>query len=177
MTSSLDFYSGKHLLVTGGAGYLATNLVEQLRRVTCRITRVDLPGSAFPPIDGSPEVRNIDGDLRQPARWEELLEDIDIVFTGLRPGEKMYEELLIAGENVLPLQSLSDRSFGDQQIPTCAQMIQYEPAVGARLAAHLAHLGFVGVETENRYLFGYGMDYKGYLRNAAGIYACKEGDV
>lgn len=33
---------------------------------------------------------------------------------------------------------------------------------------------FVGVETENRYLFGYGMDYKGYLRNAAGIYACKE---
>jgi len=36
---------------------------------------------------------------------------------------------------------------------------------------------FVGVETENRYLFGYGMDYKGYLRNAAGIYACKEGDA
>ncbi|MEC4747820.1 hypoxanthine-guanine phosphoribosyltransferase [Methylomicrobium sp. Wu6] len=34
---------------------------------------------------------------------------------------------------------------------------------------------FVGVETENRYLFGYGMDYKGYLRNAAGIYACKDG--
>jgi len=36
---------------------------------------------------------------------------------------------------------------------------------------------FVGVETENRYLFGYGMDYKGYLRNAAGIYACKEGEA
>ena len=33
---------------------------------------------------------------------------------------------------------------------------------------------FVGLETENHYLFGYGMDYKGYLRNAAGIYACKE---
>ncbi len=31
---------------------------------------------------------------------------------------------------------------------------------------------FVGLQTENRYLFGYGMDYKGYLRNAAGIYAC-----
>lgn len=35
---------------------------------------------------------------------------------------------------------------------------------------------FVGLEVENHYLFGYGMDYKGYLRNAAGIYACK-GDV
>jgi len=29
-------------------------------------------------------------------------DDIDITFTGLRPGEKMYEELLSAGENVLP---------------------------------------------------------------------------
>ncbi len=33
---------------------------------------------------------------------------------------------------------------------------------------------FVGLTVENRYLFGYGMDYKGYLRNAPGIYACKE---
>ena len=31
---------------------------------------------------------------------------------------------------------------------------------------------FVGLEVENRYLFGFGMDYKGYLRNADGIYAC-----
>jgi len=31
---------------------------------------------------------------------------------------------------------------------------------------------FVGLQVENRYLFGYGMDYKGYLRNAPGIYAC-----
>ncbi len=33
---------------------------------------------------------------------------------------------------------------------------------------------FIGLQVENRYLFGYGMDYKGYLRNVAGIYACKE---
>jgi len=32
---------------------------------------------------------------------------------------------------------------------------------------------FVGLEAENRYLFGYGMDYKSYLRNAPGIFACK----
>ena len=33
---------------------------------------------------------------------------------------------------------------------------------------------FVGLTVENRYLFGYGMDYKGYLRNAPGIFACKD---
>ncbi len=30
---------------------------------------------------------------------------------------------------------------------------------------------FVGLNVVNRYLFGYGLDYKGYLRNANGIYA------
>ncbi|MGH8549446.1 MAG: hypoxanthine-guanine phosphoribosyltransferase [Methylococcales bacterium] len=32
---------------------------------------------------------------------------------------------------------------------------------------------FVGLKAENRYLFGCGMDYKGYWRNLPGIYACK----
>lgn len=33
---------------------------------------------------------------------------------------------------------------------------------------------FIGLSVENRYLFGYGMDYKGYLRNQPGIFACNE---
>ena len=32
---------------------------------------------------------------------------------------------------------------------------------------------FVGLAAENRYLFGCGMDYKHFLRNLPGIYACK----
>ena len=32
---------------------------------------------------------------------------------------------------------------------------------------------FTGIEVIDRYLFGYGMDYKGYWRNAPGIYAVK----
>lgn len=32
---------------------------------------------------------------------------------------------------------------------------------------------YVGLEIEDRYIFGYGMDYKGFLRNADGIYAVK----
>lgn len=32
---------------------------------------------------------------------------------------------------------------------------------------------FTALSIPDRYIFGYGMDYKGYLRNAAGIYAVK----
>ncbi|VXD02630.1 Hypoxanthine-guanine phosphoribosyltransferase [Pseudomonas sp. 8Z] len=32
---------------------------------------------------------------------------------------------------------------------------------------------YVGLSCIDRYIFGYGMDYKGYWRNAAGIYAVK----
>lgn len=37
----------------------------------------------------------------------------------------------------------------------------------------LQHADFAGLTVEDRYVFGCGMDYKGYLRNAAGIYAVK----
>lgn len=32
---------------------------------------------------------------------------------------------------------------------------------------------FVGLEVEDRYVFGYGMDYRGFWRNAPGIYAVR----
>lgn len=35
---------------------------------------------------------------------------------------------------------------------------------------------FAGLEVPNRYVFGYGMDYKGYLRNAPGIFAERESE-
>jgi len=34
-------------------------------------------------------------------------------------------------------------------------------------------IDYVGLKVPDRYVFGYGMDYKGYLRNADGIYAVK----
>ncbi|NIP74397.1 MAG: hypoxanthine-guanine phosphoribosyltransferase [Gammaproteobacteria bacterium] len=37
----------------------------------------------------------------------------------------------------------------------------------------IVHADFVGLQCEDRYVFGYGMDYKGFLRNARGIYAVK----
>lgn len=40
----------------------------------------------------------------------------------------------------------------------------------ARLPNGLSHADFSGLQVDNHYVFGYGMDYKGYLRNAPGIY-------
>ena len=45
-----------------------------------------------------------------------------------------------------------------------------------KLLAHdkPSYADFIGLTVPNRYIFGYGMDYKGYLRNAPGIFACNE---
>ncbi len=40
----------------------------------------------------------------------------------------------------------------------------------ARIDSGLPHADFCGLCVDNHYVFGYGMDYKGYLRNAPGIY-------
>lgn len=44
-------------------------------------------------------------------------------------------------------------------------------AVKDRRRKHDVAVEFVGLNVPDRYVFGYGMDYKGYLRNAPGIYA------
>jgi len=43
----------------------------------------------------------------------------------------------------------------------------------ARKARPDLEVEFVGLEVEDRYVFGYGMDYQGYWRNAPGIFAVK----
>lgn len=39
-----------------------------------------------------------------------------------------------------------------------------------RLENGLSHADFVGLQVEDHYIFGYGMDYNEYLRNAPGIF-------
>ena len=41
----------------------------------------------------------------------------------------------------------------------------------------LAKADFTGLHIEDRYVFGYGLDYKEYLRNAPGIYIVAEEDM
>lgn len=46
-----------------------------------------------------------------------------------------------------------------------------------RLPGGLAQADFVGLTVPDRYVFGYGLDYKGYLRNAPGIFAVAPEDL
>jgi len=43
-----------------------------------------------------------------------------------------------------------------------------------RTRRHEPHIDYVGLDVPDRYVFGYGMDYKGYWRNLAAIYALSE---
>jgi len=85
----------------------------------------------------------------------------------------------IAGRTVLVIDDILDEG------PTLKAIIEHCRAEGAAevLSAVLVEkhherknglkADFVGIEVEDRYVFGYGMDYKGYWRNAPGIYAVK----
>jgi FlaA1/EpsC-like NDP-sugar epimerase len=70
-------------------------------------------------------------------------EDIEIVFTGLRPGEKLYEELLIAGEGVKAtrhekIRVLSATSYDREKI--LAMMKALEEAANAMDAENLLRI-------------------------------------
>ena len=74
------WYGGKTIPVTGGAGYIATNLLHAPRGGNSRIFRLDRPGAVFEPVGGGAEVPDLEADVRDPAAWEAALNRADIVF-------------------------------------------------------------------------------------------------
>jgi nucleoside-diphosphate-sugar epimerase len=74
-------YAGKRLLVTGGCGFLGTNVIGRLREVRCAITRLSMPGTDFPPVEGAAAmIDDLAGDVRERATWERALDGADVVF-------------------------------------------------------------------------------------------------
>ncbi len=87
---------------------------------------------------------------------------------------------VLRGRAVLVVDDILDEGV------TLGEILNYCRAAGARtvhsavlvdkdvgVKAGLQSADFTGLQVENRYVFGYGMDYRGYLRNARGIYAVK----
>ena len=85
----------------------------------------------------------------------------------------------LKGRHVLIIDDILDEGY------TLAAIAEHCRAAGAKTVEtvvlvekrherkHGIQADYVGLEVEDRYLFGYGMDYKGYLRNAPGIFAVK----
>ncbi len=83
----------------------------------------------------------------------------------------------LAGRNVLIIDDILDEGYTLEAIiqfcedqgaadVRAAVLVQKQHDRGVRPA-----VDYIGLSVPDRYVFGYGMDYKGYWRNAAGIYA------
>jgi UDP-glucose 4-epimerase len=70
----------KNLLITGGAGFLASGLVELLKNIDCRITRIHRKDSPPVSIAGEAQIRDVTADVRDPSTWERDLAEFDYIF-------------------------------------------------------------------------------------------------
>jgi hypoxanthine phosphoribosyltransferase len=87
----------------------------------------------------------------------------------------------IRGEHILVLDDILDEGI------TLAQVIHacHEDGAASVLSAvlvekqrpHQCQADVVGVVVADRYLYGYGLDYKNYFRNAPGIFAVADADI
>jgi hypoxanthine phosphoribosyltransferase len=93
---------------------------------------------------------------------------------------KHHHEIALDGRDVLVLDDILD--YGDT-LKAIRDACMSEGARSFRSAVlvrklHETHCGidadYVGLDVPDRYVFGYGMDYKEFLRNAPGIYAVRE---
>ena len=93
---------------------------------------------------------------------------------------KVNPSQALAGKDLLIIDDILDEGytlaaiieFCRQQSPAslrAAVLVQKEHGRGVR-----PPVDYVGLRVPDRYVFGYGMDYKGYWRNAPGIYAVAE---
>ena len=116
---------------------------------------------------------SLEVDYIHATRYRNTTQGYDIEFTA-------YPQTPINGRSVLIVDDIFDEGY------TLAEIVQYCHGMGAskvqtavlvekkhdRKCAELK-VEYVGLEVDDHYVFGYGMDYKGYLRNAAGIYAVR----
>lgn len=75
----MNFFKNKKIVVTGGAGYLASNIIALLKDVDCHVVRLGRNGAHFAPITGAVRIQDVHADVRDDSIWK-VLGDADIVF-------------------------------------------------------------------------------------------------
>ncbi|MBK1722664.1 hypoxanthine-guanine phosphoribosyltransferase [Thiocystis violacea] len=87
----------------------------------------------------------------------------------------------IRGEHVLVLDDILDEGVTvDQVIRACHEdgaASVHSAVLVEKQRPHQCEVDVVGVRVPDRYLYGYGLDYKNYFRNVRGIYAVADEDV
>ena len=85
MTAYLDFYRGRRVLVTGGLGFIGSNLARQLVQLGAKVVLIDsmfpdYGGNAFN-IDGIEDrLQVVVGDVRDDATMAAVVRDQDVIF-------------------------------------------------------------------------------------------------
>lgn len=99
--------------------------------------------------------------------------------TGSELEWRVMPRFAIEGRHVLIVDDILDEGLTLQAIIDACRKAGAASVKSAVLVKkrHERNIGidseYVGLEVEDRYVFGFGMDYKEYLRNAPGIYAVK----
>ena len=91
-----------------------------------------------------------------------------------KPRQPLQGRTVLVVDDVLD-EGITLQAIGDYCRHQAAKAVYSAVLVDKQIDRAKSHRAdFSALEADNRYLFGYGMDYKGYLRNAAGIFACNE---
>lgn len=97
---------------------------------------------------------------------------------------KQRPETVLKGRTILILDDILDEGLTLEKIISFCEDSEalrvYSAVLVEKLHDHKLSsviADFVGLQAQDNYLFGYGMDYKGYLRNAAGIFAVSDSDL
>ncbi len=91
-----------------------------------------------------------------------------------RPGAAIEGRVVLVVDDVLDEGDTLNAIIETCQVQGAAEVYS-AVLVDKRVPRHgpARRASFTGLEADRRYLFGYGMDYKDYLRNASGIFAVR----
>jgi len=79
MKQVLSHFIEKRILISGAGGYIATNLIDLLKNVPCKIIRLSRRHE-LPPVNGIADIVDINGNVLEKETWDEALDGVDIVY-------------------------------------------------------------------------------------------------
>ncbi|MSQ73427.1 MAG: NAD-dependent epimerase/dehydratase family protein [Betaproteobacteria bacterium] len=75
----LESYEGKTVLITGGTGFIGSNIIEILKKIECRIVLLLRTGEAASMPGCAARTETVGGDIRDPDAWDHAIRAADIV--------------------------------------------------------------------------------------------------